>query len=377
MLSQSAGILGWNGDHNLPDSTTAGEGAVLKRLPRDPIRFDVFGAFAGFGREERVSLRTAEGVEGFLTRIRETVAKNLASPSFLHGQRTEAMFEALVASLGKVQLLRQEDAGSIYAVDDTLRVPDFHLVLMDGSRILVEVKNVHQSNPSQPLILRADYLNGLRKYADLIGCPVKLAVYWVGWNRWTLTPPSAFLRKGEREVLTFSSAVTVNEMAALGDVMVGTRPPLHIRLLADPSKPRSLKENGQVEFVIGDVEIYSGDRQVTGPREQNLAWYLILFGEWQEDGPTALFAEGQLAGVEYEIAPEEDQGMGFEIIGTLSRMFSSYYLQSTSDDSGVNQTLATFTPGKLGELIPEDCKGDALPLWCFVQQPATLSDEES
>ena len=114
----------------------------MKRLPRDPIRFDLINAFAEFGRLEKISLSDPSiATEGFVERIRESVHGSLSNEALLHGLRTESMFEALVVSLGAVEFIKQEDSGEIYASDERLKTPGFRLVLSDGSQMLVEVKN--------------------------------------------------------------------------------------------------------------------------------------------------------------------------------------------------------------------------------------------
>src|SRR5207237_10049330 len=95
----------------------------------------------------RVSLRDhASAVYGLVERTRESGRRSLSKEALLHALRTQSMFEALLVSLGAVELLKQEDAGEIYAFDETLEVPDFRLVLRDGSQLLVEVKNFYQTN---------------------------------------------------------------------------------------------------------------------------------------------------------------------------------------------------------------------------------------
>ena len=91
----------------------------MKRLPRDPIRFDLINAFAEFGRNEKVSLRDPSAADGFVDRARESINRSLANEAFLHGVGTELMFESMVASLGAVEVLKTEDSGEIYAADHT------------------------------------------------------------------------------------------------------------------------------------------------------------------------------------------------------------------------------------------------------------------
>ena len=97
----------------------------MKQLPRDPIRFDLINAFAEFGRSERISLSDPKAADDFVERARASINQSLSNDALLHGMRTEHMFEAMVASLGAIEILKQEDSGEIYAADEGFKVPDF------------------------------------------------------------------------------------------------------------------------------------------------------------------------------------------------------------------------------------------------------------
>jgi adenylate cyclase len=167
---------------------------MMKRLSRDPMRFDLINAFAEYGREEKVSLRSQEATTDFVERVRNSINQSLSNEALLHGVRTESMFEALVASLGDaVEILKHEDAGDVYVSDETLHVPDFRIVLGDGSQMLIEVKNFYQTKDlRQAFEVDRDYLDGLVRYAKAMTCPLFVAVYWTRWNIWTLVPPETF-----------------------------------------------------------------------------------------------------------------------------------------------------------------------------------------
>jgi hypothetical protein len=86
----------------------------MKRMKRDPMRFDVFGALAHFASKHRLSIRDDESVTRFLDAVQGTTTGSLKNDAFVYGFRVQAMFETVVASLGKVKLLKQEDAGTAY-----------------------------------------------------------------------------------------------------------------------------------------------------------------------------------------------------------------------------------------------------------------------
>ncbi len=344
----------------------------MQRIPRNPMRFDVAELIAWYGQKQQVSLQAADIADRFVDRVRDAAREVLNSPSLLHGQRTQAMFEAMVVALGVARLIKQEDAGDIYGPDEDIQPPDFRLVLEDGSQLLVEVKNHHAADPVRPYELRSADLDGLVKYADLVGTELRIAVYWALWNLWTLVPPSVFAARDNKRILDMRAAGMANEMVRLGDIHVGTKFPLRIRFVADQTKPRTVGPDGVVGFTIGDIELYCAGQRLTDPVDQNIAWYLMLFGNWQdEEGLSEVVISGdQLEAVQFGVVPPVDQGQGFEIVGPLSAIFSSSYGWRTLKAGDVAHVRADVTPGSLGRLIPKDHRSDALPLWMFYVQPS-------
>jgi hypothetical protein len=337
------------------------------------MRFDVFDLFAKYGLVNGVSLRDPEVGESFLAAARTSIQRALEDERFLHGQRTQAMFEALVASLGRVLILKQEDAGDVYISDETLSVPDFRLVLPDGVQMLVEVKNVYQGGPDFPsLKLSTVYLDGLVRYAAQMNCDLKVAVYWAQRNVWTLSAPAAFQQQGEYRLLSMEGAMFANEMAFLGDMMVGTKFPLRLRLYNDSEQSGSIDESGRSLVVIADVEIFCAEQLITDPVERDIAFRFMLFGDWHEEDEVSV-GDNRIEWIEFRYGPLGDSGQPFAIIGSLSGMFSRAYGLATIDEGGVTQLRQDNVPGYWGRLIPEGYKGQALPIWRFVQKPSFLA----
>jgi hypothetical protein len=240
------------------------------------------------------------------------------------------------------------------------------------------VKHFHQGGtPTKAFSISRSYLAGLHAYEELVACPVKLAVYWERWNLWTLVPLSTCAAKG-RPSLSLDRAVQANEMVMLGDLHVATRFPLRFRLVADPMRPRRLRDDGEMAFTIGGVELHCGDRRLTGKREQSLAMWFMLYGDWEEEA-TVQISDGELVGVDFIRTPQEDHHQGFEFVGTLSSLFSSMYLSSTSDADRVTRLGVNVVSGSLGSLIPDDYTSGDLPLWRLqqVQEKPRRSEESA
>lgn len=343
----------------------------MKRLQRDPIRFDIFDAFAAFGQQEKVSLRDPAAASGFVDRARASVERSLSNEALLHGLRTESMFEAMTASLGAAEIIKQEDAGRIYVSNTRLNVPDFRLVLRDGSQMLVEVKNFYQGHGEKarrPFELDRDYLEGLTLYADAMKCTLFIAVHWAVWNIWTLVRPETFRDEGETKALYMPEAMKANHMATLGDYSIATKFPLSMVMVADKTKPRSIGADRSGTFTIGGVELYCAGHPIEDALEKRIATYLMFFGKWNYEIEPKI-VEDQIEAVEHRWTPDEDHDQGFEFVDSVSGMFSIFYKFSTQAEDKIEKLQLDAAP-QWGLLVPEDYKGKALPLWRFRLEPS-------
>lgn len=92
-----------------------------------PKSFDLIADFAKFSAENRNSLHDPQTIEKFITDARKTISDALLDEIRLHGQRTQAMFEALLLSLGDHLLIKVEDSGQVYP-ENRFKVPDLRVV---------------------------------------------------------------------------------------------------------------------------------------------------------------------------------------------------------------------------------------------------------
>ena len=141
--------------------------------------FDLLSILADFGLERGMRINHPDTIAKFLESAKADLAKAQENAALLHGQRAQAMFEAMIVSLGAFRLLKAEDNGPFFS-DGTYASPDFRIVLPDGEQWLVEVKNVYEPDlreQSRRLLRKAD-LERLSKYSYETGGKLKLAVYW-------------------------------------------------------------------------------------------------------------------------------------------------------------------------------------------------------
>ena len=326
-------------------------------------RFNLLTVLAKFGLEKKISIAEPQAIPQFANFAASTLAEALSNPALLHGRRTEAMFEAMLISLGNYRLLKSEDQGQVYPSND-FQPPDFRVVLPDGIQWLIEVKNVYIDDPldQRKRFMTRDYRQKLENYASSTAGHLKLAVYWAKWGMWTLVSPEKFLDSNGIVSLDLKSGMFENELGCLGDRFVFTRPPLTLRLEADPESTKPVFENGTLEFTIGDVRVYSGHKEILAPSEKEIAWILMRFGEWTEIGPRPLFDNNQVMGIEFRWEPESGNDQEMESIGVLSKMFSRYYAEQTLQGHQVVQLSAPLRPGSFAPFIASDYKGRTLPL---------------
>lgn len=335
-----------------------------------PKPFDLLREFSKFGAERNISLRDPDTKSAFGLHVTAEMERALGDPILLQGQRAEAMFEALIVSLGHYRIFKAEDGGRIHPAIG-YRAPDFRVVLQDGSNWLVEVKNVFEADPRRQRrkLMTKRYREELEAYAEATGGELKLAIYWARWSMWTVVTPGRLAGANGDLTIDMMTAAKVNELGFLGDLTLGTRPPLELRLTMDPDRTSPIGADGTVLVTIGQAQIFCGDAELIDPVEQQLAWTLMNYGEWQLAGPDAVVDGDRLNAIVFRWEPEEDHDQGFETIGSLSRMFARYFAEQTMPSGAVTQLRAPIRPEWFEPLRRWQDGNRSLPLWRFTLQP--------
>lgn len=332
--------------------------------------YSILAAAAAFGEMRGLSLRDPSFRQAFDDHVRDGLDQALSDPILLHGQRTEAMFEAMVLALDDVELIKSEDGGRIFPAD-RFRIPDYRIVLKGGEQWLVEVKNVHQKDPRKQRagrLLRRPYREALEAYAAATGARLMLAVYWSCWSMWTLVSPDRFADENGDVSLDMMDALRANELARLGDRIIGTRAPLRLRLLMNPEKTSPIAANGDVLITIGGTQMLCDEAVIEDECEREIVSILMEYGDWSCDGPLARIEGDRLNAIEFVWEPEQPTCQGFEMVGTLSRMFSRYFASKTLEEGSIKQLRAPLRPGWFTPLATGRMPQKALPLWRFEMQ---------
>ncbi|MDM4019461.1 hypothetical protein [Roseiconus lacunae] len=342
----------------------------LHRHARDPKYFDLLRVLDEFARNNGRSIDDDSTHDALISSLSDALRAHRTNPIRLYGFRTEAMFAHVAAALGSCDIIVEEDAGIHYDSNPDSVAPDFRILTLDGEQFFVEVKNFHQKQPMGDFKIKSSYLEKLRAYADKFNLPLKLAVYWSRWGHWALVDSAKLFTSGDHMVLPIAEAFARNEMSTIGDCMVGTIPPLTLRLHADPNQPREIRDDGVAPFTTQRVELLSGEAILNSELDKKIAWYMMLYGKWSEIEKPVSVTDNLIDYVDFSVSPEApSEEHDWAIIGSLSEMVSNQYLQQTSVDGSVKRLAPVEQPDSLGVLIPPDFHGDDLRLWRLIIQP--------
>lgn len=349
----------------------------MKRIESDLDYFSIINMLDRVARETGRDLGDEATSSDVLSQVSAALSAHKKNPMRLHGLRVQAMFAHMAAALGKCKIITAEDSGTIFTEDADIRSPDFRIVTADGAQFLVEVKNCHNHNMEKPYRLKSAYLESLKKYAHCMGLPLKIAIFWSRWRVWTMLDVSSIACASQGAGVTMFEAIKKNEMAILGDMLLGTIPPLVFRVYADQTQPCTIGPDGEVPFTISDVAFYAGGNRIEEQAEKDLAWFFILYSQWAEIDTPVEIVNGKLKYMEFCYAPDKadpNTRQGFELLGFLSSMISAKYAKATGKQNQVSLLNPTVDADKLGVTIPDDYSGKVLKLWQFTAKPLTTAE---
>ncbi|MFT9027397.1 hypothetical protein [Acetobacter indonesiensis] len=331
--------------------------------------FDLLREVSRFGVNQGLSLNDPKMSSAFGLHVDKSLQYALSDPTFLNGLRVEAMFENMVESFGEVVMIKPEDTGPV-RTDLPMQAPDFRIVLKDGSNWLVEVKNVYEKNAfrQRRQILNRDYRRSLNNYARATGGTLKLAVFWARWSIWTLVDPERLAPGDQKLTLDMITAMKANELAVVGDQHLGLRAPIVLRLTMDPAQTSDIDEAGRVRVTIGKAQLFCDGKEILHSHDQQIAWTVMNYSDWETSDARAIIKGDRLLAIEFESNPPELSHQGFEMVGSLSRIFARHYAQRTMSDSIITN-INTPIQAEWFEALRSDGGLGRIPLWRFMMQP--------
>ena len=341
----------------------------MRRFVRNPRKHELFDLYGTVGQELKMSLADNAYPTAFKAIVEDELAKQENDNRLWFGKRTEEMFGYMVAAMGRCEMIRKEDAGSGYARDSEILIPDYHLYTADGGEYLVEVKNRHNDK----FVVRENYITKLRTYADIAKVELRLAIYWSRSNMWSFFSPEIMPLRSGQFTISEGDAVKNCELSRLGDFLVITEEPLVVKALADPAAPRSYDRSSQmVRFTVLRSEFYSRGVLVTDEFEAKLAEFLYHNGVWVYREPVPIMDGQQLVGIEQECrltALPEGEKADLVFLGRLSSMLSWKYVTLTSSGGRITALTPAVEPGEFAVRIPRGYIGKQLSFTACVMRP--------
>jgi hypothetical protein len=330
----------------------------------------VFDTAHAVALQEGLSFGGKEELERVIDQMEASLLKEMNNPTLLYGRRAEALFGYVASALGQPILVKQEDAGDTISSDPNIQPPDYRILLPGPSEFFVEVKNVHRKDPRSRFPFKDSYIHSLEAYANAFGHPLKFAIYWSAWHTWTLISVDKLpLNKGKRSI-NMIEAIKMNELAVLADFMIGTRPPITMRLVADPAKPSSIIDE-VAQFTIGATEFYCAGERILDPAECKIAIYMMMYGKWSEITEDYKIEEGRVIWNDVSVSPDVwEPQQGFAFVGSLSGMISRQFEFMTAPSGKIERMRPSAEPESFGVAIPHEYKSSNLHLWRMKQQPS-------
>lgn len=355
----------------------------VKKLSRRPEQIETLNFHAAVdvptpGEQRRVS--DPARVEATVAQFEAGLRDSLESPSRIRGWVSDQLFGLVAADLGGCKLVKQEDSGILF-YEDEVKLPDWRLTLVSGRNILVEVKAEDDNHPRLSKLRLAEVAR-LTSYAELNDCPLYIAVHWVAMSMWTLVPVGDYVRVGDHLEIGLETAFKRNHMCSLlNDRMLGLKPPLEFRMTMQEVPDESVatevarepEEDGtwQQSVVTTGVHIFAGGEEMVDENETALVWFLIRHARWPCEEKVEVSGEGVWEMV-FTMAPNESPAeQGFDIIGSLSELYTRmFYSGTTSLEDETTKLGIDVEPGTLPRLVPTDLKSERLPLWHFHLNPS-------
>lgn len=358
----------------------------MKKLRREHKELDYVRLFVDYSAQRKIAEYSEHAIREFSNEMAQELCATVNADHRKRGVRAELLFQAVVAGIGKVALIKAEDNGEAFFTGDELLIPDFRVVLLDGSQMLVEVKAQRMDNSfDTPLKLSDSVVQKYRRYASLTQASLMIATFWEELSLWTLNRLDAFSPgiAGEKQwSISFRRAMATNEMESLGDCSIATMAPLRIRIIIDPDRSEHLPSSDDViQVTIAGIELFS-QNTVLRDLSAKIAWRLIWHSGWDEIGKSMQTDEDRLLWVEYVIGPPEWSEQQHDpqepvIVGAMSEMISRAYLQGAERTIHTNAGGDILMPGYMGNFIPPDFPSLnlELPLYVFRLKPNFSFDE--
>ena len=343
----------------------------MKQHDLDPMHFNLIKSMDEFARNNGLSIRDPATKEDLLRSMEAKIDEHMAHEARIIGFHVESLFAFVAAALGGCKLISEVDSGLLYSNCGEIIRPDFRIVTNTDEQFFVEVKNFYQKNsPTKEYKIKGEYLRSLKNFARQTKTPLKLAIYWSAWNKWTLI--DADLLDCSQKTISFGlgDAYALSEMRLLGDCWLATPPPLSMRFHTNKSKPREIDNDGVADFYIENFCLCANGNEIVDPVENAIAWFLMNNGTWSKVEKPVATTGSSIDAFEVQFYPEAPTGeLPFEVLGMLSEMISIECRRSVTKDGEIENLIPSKSNKEYGALIPRNFEGSVLKLSRLFLEP--------
>jgi Holliday junction resolvase len=140
---------------------------------------------------------------------------------FFRGYKIEDLYTYIQGALPWVKLIHGLEQYQFPPLSkEEYQVPDYLCIFEDSKKdehpVLVEIKSV--KGDKQSLELMKHQVNSLLQYADCVGLPIIIAIYWEKYSFWTHVPFDVFEEKAKQFKITIENAFKSDISPIFGDV---------------------------------------------------------------------------------------------------------------------------------------------------------------
>ncbi|QPJ61546.1 MAG: hypothetical protein G3M70_06455 [Candidatus Nitronauta litoralis] len=336
--------------------------------------FSLIEQLDSFATKHNLDLSTENGIKKLPSILEKETREIRNSPTFVYGKRTENIFFEMVKELKAVALIQKLDEEKYFSADN-IQIPDFKIILKNGEKYFIEVKNFSPKTQNKNVktfqySFTKSYISKIKTYSKITGSPIKIAIYWKKLGKWSLNNLGDFKLQRGKYTLEMSVAFEKNHMFELGDKAVATTSPLIFRIKIKPENLNINRKNEKVSAKITGIYLVSTEGIIRNKEIERLAFYLFWFGTWKSPKEELLITNGNLVGWDYISVPEEKiTDQPFQIIAYLSDLYTNIFFFQTEGQSNLPKMTSLKGLPSLDKILPNEPFNKGLPLWVFEITP--------
>lgn len=309
--------------------------------------FYMFEEFYTYCSDNQIKPYENNALNNYLDYCKKNLERNFEKTNLHYGLRTEKMFESLANTMGRVEYIEKITPAHNKT---NFSAPDYKVILKDENPIkgnihyqkkfFVEVKNSHIDIKKQKFSFRKKYFQELKRYADLMEAPVKIAVYYSQVNIWVLLSMEAFTETKKKFEIDFLDALKKNEMGYIGDTRVYCKNDVSIIMGC------KIEKETDTELLCSplNADLYYCNSLVTNNKIKNFLFMGLLQGITTGNWTNTLNVKERkkdFCTIEYQFQPFSIND-SWCYLSVVSSLLSTYYKNYTQEGDKIT-SLETLT----------------------------------